>query len=311
MHALASLAAVFGALCLLAALAVLGLAVQRRAARASAYLEGRLSRSVAPSGTALDDAIEAHAAAAGLPLPAPLAAILLRAGLGERQKLVFAYALAALALSLAAALLIGPVLALPVLLSALALGGFTVWQLTRRRATRIVRQIPGFVDALVRQMNIGTSLGSAFQHSAQQTELPLGELLQRVARLAQAGVELDHALRQTARLYRVDVLSILGSVIGVALRFGGRSDQVLERIGAFLRDLEQARDELHALSAETRLSAWILALLPLCIATFIIVYNTRVFVDMWDDPAGRAMLLGALTLQAFGCLLLYRLARSL
>ena len=51
---------------------------------------------------------------------------------------------------------------------------------------------------------------------------------------------------------------MVAAVVSIALRFGGRSDQVLERMAAFMRDVSQARSELSASSAEIRLSAWIL-----------------------------------------------------
>ncbi|MFS9531751.1 type II secretion system F family protein, partial [Klebsiella pneumoniae] len=57
-------------------------------------------------------------------------------------------------------------------------------------------------------------------------------------------------------------LVLLSSVLRLALRYGGRADIVMERTAAFMRDRQQAQRELFALSAETRLSAWIIGLLP-------------------------------------------------
>src|SRR5690606_24213796 len=116
-------------------------------------------------------------------------------------------------------------------------------------------------------------------------------------------------LRQTARQYRLHELYLVAAIVGVALRFGGRSDHVLERMAAFMRDLTQARRELVALSAEVRLSAWILALLPLGLAAFILAFNNDLFMNMWHDPVGWKLLLGAAALQIIGSYWLYRMAR--
>ncbi|MNT87983.1 hypothetical protein D3C72_2284690 [compost metagenome] len=78
-----------------------------------------------------------------------------------------------------------------------------------------------------------------------------------------------------------------------------------------MRDREAAQRELLALSAETRLSAWILGLLPLVVAGGLFMLNAGYIMLMWKDPAGKTMLLAALGLEAAGVLMLYRLAKSI
>jgi tight adherence protein B len=95
----------------------------------------------------------------------------------------------------------------------------------------------------------------------------------------------------------------------LGVRYGGRADLLLERMAHFLRDREQAERELVAMSSETRMSAWVLGLMPAVVGTAIIMLNAAYFIRMWDDPSGRQMLYGALALQLTGAFLLYRLAR--
>ncbi len=208
------------------------------------------------------------------------------------------------------ALLLGPVAALVALPLLLVLAYFRLWWKAEKRYRRMVEQLPGFLDAMVRLITIGNSLGSAFQSAAPEVEEPLQEVLGRVASLTRSGKELDAALRQVSAQYGLHELYLVAAVVGVAMRFGGRSDHVLERMAAFMRDLQQARQELVALSAEVRLSAWILALLPIGIAGFIVVFNNDLFMNMWRDPAGANMLIGAVVLQVVGSYWLYRMAKS-
>ncbi len=179
-----------------------------------------------------------------------------------------------------------------------------------RRRNRIVRQVPVFLDLMVRQVTVGTSLNAAFQQMASKSPQPLGAILDRAGQMNRAGVDLDNAVKQVARLYGIEQLLIIGAVLGVTTRYGGRSDQVLERIAGFMRDIEQAHDELVALSAETRLSAWILGALPLAVAVFLMCFNRKFFLGMWEDPIGARMLIGAAGLQIMGSVMLYRLAKS-
>ncbi|MGI4861537.1 MAG: type II secretion system F family protein, partial [Janthinobacterium lividum] len=117
-------------------------------------------------------------------------------------------------------------------------------------------------------------------------------------------------LKQIARMYGVEQLLTIGAVLGVSTRFGGRSDQILTRISDFMRDVEQAHEELLALSSETRISAWVLGLLPLALVCGLMIFNNRFFSQMWHDPMGAQMLIGAAGLQVTGSFLLYRLAKS-
>ncbi|MCK9507216.1 MAG: type II secretion protein F, partial [Pigmentiphaga sp.] len=86
---------------------------------------------------------------------------------------------------------------------------------------------------------------------------------------------------------------------------------VLERMAGFMRDLQQARQELFAMSAEVRLSAWILALLPVGVAALILVANNELFMTMWEDPLGKMLLFAAVGLQALGSFLLYKMAKAI
>jgi tight adherence protein B len=63
------------------------------------------------------------------------------------------------------------------------------------------------------------------------------------------------------------------------------------------------------MSAETRLSAWILALLPVGIGGFLMLTNPRYFGAMWFDASGRQLVYLAFGLQIVGAYVLYRLTR--
>ncbi|OZI30477.1 type II secretion protein F [Bordetella genomosp. 10] len=216
------------------------------------------------------------------------------------------------AIAVPAALLVaaGPFAAVAALVLLGGLAVFRMWLKIDRRQRRMLSQLPGFLESMVRLLTIGNSLGAAFQTAAGNVNEPLREVLLRADSLTRTGKELDAALRQVSEQYGLRQLFLLASVIGVAQRFGGRSDQILDRMAGFMRDVEQARDELSALSAEVRLSAWILALLPIGLAAFIIIFNNGLFMTLWNDPAGMRMLMAAVGLQIGGSYWLYRMSRG-
>ncbi|MVW70570.1 MULTISPECIES: type II secretion system F family protein [unclassified Bordetella] len=188
---------------------------------------------------------------------------------------------------------------------------FGIWLRASKRRARMFDQLPEMLDNMVRMITIGHSMSAAFQSAAMATAEPLREVVERAAHLSRTSQELDAALTTVARLYDFEELHLLASVVRVAQKYGGRSDVVLERIAAFMRDLAQARAELVAASAEIRLSAWVLALMPLGIACYIMITNNAMFMGMWNDEVGFKMLMMAAALQAGGSFWLYRMTKSI
>ncbi|GAB5096163.1 type II secretion system F family protein [Caballeronia sp. HLA56] len=182
------------------------------------------------------------------------------------------------------------------------------WRAQKRRQ-RIVRQLPSFMDGIVRLIVIGHSVPAAFQTALASTEPPLADCLDRVLPMLRTGMEIDHALGAVARMYRVRELELVGAVLRVSVKYGGRSDVMLDRMSALMRDLEQADRELVALSTETRLSSWVLGLLPVLLGAAVIVTNPQYFDAMWTDPLGQRLVYAALGLQMLGVWLLFRMAR--
>lgn len=207
------------------------------------------------------------------------------------------------------ALLSSPVSALGLLVVLLIGGVFFIWLRVQRMRRQIIRQLPGFLDVIVRLIVMGHSTHAAFQTAVAGTKQPLRGHMDNTMGLVKAGVDIDQALLQVARKAHIEEFYLLASILGLGVRYGGRSDLLLERVAHFMRDHEEAEQELVAMSAETRLSAWILGLLPLLIGGTIVTTNGDYFAHMWTDAAGRMLVFGALGLQAFGGLLLYRLAR--
>ena len=213
--------------------------------------------------------------------------------------------------TLAGAAACGMIGAVAMLVVGVAVAGFLLWLRIGRIKEKMLRQLPGFLDGVVRLMTIGSSVPAAFQNSVANTEPPLRQCLVQAIHLQRAGKELDQAVLQMGRAYNLDELVIVSSVLRLSQRYGGRADVVMERTATFMRDREEAQRELLALSAETRLSAWVLGLLPLVVAGGLFMMNAGYIMLMWKDPSGRAMLLTAAGLEVVGVLMLYRLAKSI
>ncbi len=222
-------------------------------------------------------------------------------------------AVVALAVLVAAAVVAGSHGGMLACFAALICGGaiLGVWLASRiqRRRLKIVRQIPSFLDGIVRLVTLGNSVPAAFQSALLTTEEPLRGCLDVVSRMLRSGIEIDRAMMHIAKIYRAEEFELVGSVLRLSVKYGGRADVMLERMAVFMRDLEQAERELTAMSSETRLSAFVLVMLPIAIGSFVVMTNPKYLYGMWGDPSGRSLLMIAFLAQAVGSIWLYRMAR--
>lgn len=181
----------------------------------------------------------------------------------------------------------------------------------QRQRNKLVADLPDFLENMVRLISIGQSLPMAFQNASSHTKGPLHALLEQVLRRMRAGVDLEDALQTAAAGYRIKELSLLESVLRMSGRYGGRTDQILQRMSDFMRDLEQAQQELHSITSETRMASWVLGLLPLVSGGIMMMLDPAFFTPMFHEPLGHRLLLIALCMETLGAFLLYRLAKSL
>lgn len=289
-----------------------GVPARRRQRASLSHAEGRLQAASGPASAATVGSTPRGAAISAPAAALPWDGLLRRASLPVGWRVPLALLLPGLLLSLFAASRLGTVWMAPLTFVVYTLA---VWFWLQRRVVqlqrKLLRQLPDFLDNVVRLAGIGNSLPMAFQSAATQIPMPLRGLLDSTVLHTRNGLDLDRALSLAAQPYRLEVLEVLAVVLGVSVRIGGRADQILQRMSDFMRDLEQAQQELLATTSETRMSAWVLGLLPPICATLMAIASPDFFQPVIEQPLGHKLLALALALEAIGAFLLYRLAKSI
>jgi tight adherence protein B len=180
----------------------------------------------------------------------------------------------------------------------------------RKRAVVMASQIPLFLDQMVRALATGRNLDGALRLASQESRPPLGDAMARVQQVVDLGEDISEALRDAARLYDLKELHFVALAVRIGHGYGSNPKEMLESAAKMVRDREQAHRELRALTGETRVSAWILSILPSALALYMVAVNPDYINNMWLDPTGRVVLLLALALQATGVVILWRMVKS-
>ena len=195
-----------------------------------------------------------------------------------------------------------------VLFYPLALYGALRWKI-RQFARSLVAQLPSYLDSVARSLAVGNSMPIALKLSMEQSAEPIPQVFRQVVQRQELGVSIENALEQVVSLYRIRELTLLAAAVTVNSRYGGRLEAVLSNIANSIREHDRAQRELIAMTAETRLSAWILSALPILIGLMLGATNPAYIRGMWLDDFGRWLLIGAFALDFIGTFILLRMAR--
>lgn len=248
---------------------------------------------------------------AGWPGMARYAQLLLQAGIGLGPARVLAgcglLALGVFALAVAWGL--PPALALAAAAGALALvHGLLLWR--RQQRTRLLeQQLPEALSLVARAMQAGHAFGSALQMSAQESPAPMGAELLAVFSEIQYGQSPGQALVRWAERVNAEDVRIFVTAVRIQSETGGNLAQLLHQTAALMRERQKLRGTVRVLSAEGRISALILTLLPFALAGLLTTLNPEFMAQLWRDPIGQRLLTLAAGLMVAGMVWMWRLAR--
>jgi tight adherence protein B len=201
-------------------------------------------------------------------------------------------------------LMLGAVM--PVLLLRLFIG----WRY-QRRVRRMVEQLPQLLDHAVRSLKAGRTLGDAILNGIDASSAPLSEAMARIKRSVHMGVNLPDATDDFAELYERDEFRLFSLGLRVNHRYGGNASELLENLIKLIRERDQGARQLRAMTGETRMTAVVLALLPVSMVAYFILVNPNYLLHMWEDSGGQKMLITAFVMQTLGCFTLWRMLRSI
>lgn len=201
------------------------------------------------------------------------------------------------------------VLALPVPLFIRPLGVLAgllplgwVYLARRRRLRAFEAQLPEALGMLARAMRAGHSLPTALHMVGEEMPPPVGEEFLRVYEAQNLGLPLEQAMEEmAARVPLVDV-QFLVTAISIQRQTGGDLCEILDKLGYVIRERFKLYGQVRALTAEGRLSGWVLNALPVVVFIALLTLNPDYVLLLFRDPLGRKMVTVAGIMQVVGAL---------
>lgn len=171
---------------------------------------------------------------------------------------------------------------------------------TERRRQAFADQLDDTLQLMASSLRAGHSLPQALDAISKEAEEPTSEEFARVTNEARVGRDLSVALAETAqRMGSQDFLWVT-QAIAINRQAGGNLAEVLDGVAHTIRERNQIRRQVKALSAEGKLSAIILMFLPVIVGLFVLMTNPAYILKLTSNAIGWAMLGLAVVLYVVG-----------
>lgn len=177
------------------------------------------------------------------------------------------------------------------------------------RMIAIEQQLPDALDLMGRAMMAGHAFPSALQMVGDEMPDPIASEFRIVFDEINYGISAQEALTNlTTRVPSTDLNYFVIAVL-IQRETGGNLAELLGNISALIRARLKLLGAVRVLSAEGRLSAWILTILPFALAFVLQLLNPKFLSVLWTDPTGQKMVGVAMCMMAVGIFAMSRIIK--
>jgi tight adherence protein B len=198
-------------------------------------------------------------------------------------------------------LLVGNVVWGVVTLAALAvLPWAVVGFLATRRTRAFVSQLPDMLQLLGATLRSGFSILQGLDTVATQLPEPMSKEMRHVVAEARLGRPLPSALDEVAQRVHSEDFEWVVAAIGIQREVGGNLAELLDIVAETMNARSRLRQEAHTLTAEGRIGAVVISLLPVAIGLFVYSVNPSYLSPLFHSGIGKIMFYSCIVLAFAG-----------
>ncbi len=177
------------------------------------------------------------------------------------------------------------------------------------RMTTFQSQLADVLDLVARSMRAGHTFTGGLRMAVDEFPDPISSELGQTLDEINYGMDMDDALQ--ALLDRVDCPDLKFFVVSVNVQreTGGNLAEIIATIATLIRERFMLHGKIRVLSAEGRISAWILLALPFVITGVLWFMNPEYINVLFTDPIGKNLIWGALISMTFGFIVIKRMIK--
>jgi tight adherence protein B len=178
-----------------------------------------------------------------------------------------------------------------------------------RRESAFLSQLPDTLQMLAGSLQAGYSLQQALDTVVREGQPPMSEEFNRALVENSLGMPVEDALEGIGRRLSSQDFSWVVMAVRIQRDVGGNLAELLMTVADTLRERERLRRQVKVLSAEGRLSGWILGGLPMVFFLYLLLANPTYLRPLWTTLLGGMMMVLAVLLLGVGALWLRRVIK--
>lgn len=179
----------------------------------------------------------------------------------------------------------------------------------KRWQQKFESQLADGLDFIARAMRAGNAFTTGMKLAADELGGPLGAEFRETINEINFGVRISDALRNLVK--RVDCPDLKFFVVATNIQSeaGGNLAEIIENISRIIRERAKLEGKVKILTAEARVSAFILSVLPFVVMGILSVINPDYLKILFSDPTGKKIITIAMVMVLTGILVIYRMVK--
>ncbi len=203
-----------------------------------------------------------------------------------------------------------PTLGNPIVLLIGAVIGFFLprFYVRHRQSSRLNafnKQLPDTITLIANALRAGSSFLQAIELVVREARPPISTEFQRVIREVNLGLAFEEALNNMVRRVRSDDLELMATAITIQYQVGGNLAEILDSIAYTIRERVRIKGEIRTLTAQQRMSGYVVALLPIALVSFLAVIAPTFMQPMFDSAVAVAGIPVGVIILAIGGLMMF------
>lgn len=179
----------------------------------------------------------------------------------------------------------------------------------QQRLAKLGEQLPDAIDLMGRALRAGHAFQTALNMVGEEMAEPVGKEFRILFDEINYGITLQDAMMNLLERVPSDDLKYMAVAVLIQRETGGNLAELLDNISSIIRARMKLMGEIRTLSAEGRMSAWILGVLPFAVGLVINLVNPEFLDPLWHDPMGIKMVYAALVMMVLGVLWMRKIIR--
>lgn len=178
-----------------------------------------------------------------------------------------------------------------------------------RRRQRFEEQLPDTLTMIAGSLRGGWGIQQAIALAGQETGAPMGPELKRVETETRLGMPLERSLQAMSDRIESSDFHAAVSAIAIQREVGGNLAEVLDLVAKTVRERDAMRRQVKALTAEGRLSAYILIALPFFVALVLMMTSPEYLMTLFTSAQGLMLVFVGIVLLIVGSIWMYRVTK--